>query len=251
MIRRFVTKYMQLIVANWKMYLSIKESVRLAERFKRSLPKPRARVVICPSFSALSLVSAKIKKSPYFLGAQDLGPTDRGAHTGEVSAKDLRELGCKYVIVGHSERRQMGESDKLVRQKFMTALRSGLKPILCVGETWPERKSGKAKRVVRRQLESALHGLRARGECIVAYEPIWAIGTGKAAKPAHAREMHTYIRQLVTENASRGIKIRVLYGGSVTSKNAASFLKEPEVDGLLVGGASTKSSFVRICSSSQ
>lgn len=242
---------MKLIVANWKMYLGVKESTHLAEQIRRALPRPRTRVVVCPSFPALLSVGAVIRKSPYALGAQDLAWEERGAFTGEVSAGDLRELGCAYVILGHSERRQkMGETDAMVRSKLEVALRAGLKPILCVGETLKERRAGKAASIVRKQLTSALRNLKAKSwklkAMIIAYEPIWAIGTGVPAHPRDAVRMQALVRKLATKLLPRRTKLTVIYGGSVDPKNARSFLREPEVQGVLVGGASAKRSFVNI-----
>lgn len=240
---------MKLIIANWKMYLSIGESVALAKKFLDKLQKSKNEVVICPSFVALQTVYEVIKKNGIYLGAQDCGWGDEGAFTGEVSSKDLKQLGCKYVIIGHSERRHlMNESEELVNKKMITAMKSGLKPILCVGETAEERREGEAAKVVKRQLKSAFAGLpiNSKPDIVLAYEPVWAIGTGIAAKPEDALTMHKIIREFVLKLVPKGSKLRILYGGSVTSKNTAEFLKEKEIDGFLVGGASARMDFVEI-----
>lgn len=241
---------MKLIVANWKMYLSIKKSVALARNFRRTLSKPKAEVVICPNLAALSEVRAALQGSAYKLAAPDIGTGERGPGTGEISVHDLKELGCKYVLVGHSERRALGETDAVIRQKFETAAATKLTPILCVGEKLSARKSGQATSVIRHQLTAVLKKIPITQlpnyPITIAYEPIWAIGTGVPAHPRDAVKMHRAIRTLVTKLVPRVKVVRVLYGGSVDPNNAAGFLSEKEVDGLLVGGASTKPSFIEI-----
>lgn len=227
-----------MIVANWKMYLSPKDS---AELFKIAAHKNG--VVICPSFIVLNQLSILAKKSGVGLGAQDCFWENRGAYTGEVSPLDLKDLGCQYVIVGHSERRgYFKETDAIVGKKVQASLSAGLIPILCVGENESERKNGKAGTRVVEQLEKALvelGKLKTGQGIIIAYEPIWAIGTGKACDPKAAVETHKLIKDKVDKLI--GVKnIRVLYGGSVDDKNIASYLKNSEIDGALVGGASTK-----------
>ncbi len=241
---------MKLIVANWKMYLGVKQATHLAERIRRALPRPRARVVLCPSFPALMPVGAVIRRSPYALGAQDVAWEERGAFTGEVSARDLRELGCAYVIVGHSERRQkLGETDEMVRRKLEAAVHARLKPILCVGETLTHRRAGKATSIICRELKAALQNLQLTTDNVqltIAYEPIWAIGTGVSATPRDVVTMHRLIRAEAERLLGRRARVRVIYGGSVDSRTAGAFLREPEVHGVLVGGASARLSFVRI-----
>ncbi len=232
------------------MYLSVPDATHLAEKIRRALPQPKSKVVVCPSFPALLPVGAVLKKSRYDLGAQDLSIEIKGSQTGQVCPKDLKDLGCKYVIVGHSERRAIGESDLQIKKKFTNALAHKLIPILCVGETLEEKKSGQAKSIVRNQLTVVLKNLQATSYKLkaihVAYEPVWAIGTGCAANPEDACEMHAFIKETVTKLVGHDIIIRILYGGSVTAENAQNYLKEKGVDGLLVGGASTKLTFVDI-----
>lgn len=228
----------KLIVANWKMYLSPKDS---AELFKIAAQKSGA--VICPSFVALNQLGVLAEKNGIGLGAQDCFWENRGAYTGEISPLDLKNLGCEYVIVGHSERRNyFHETDEIVNKKLKAALAVGLTPILCVGENESERKKGKAATRVVEQLKKALAGfgkLKTGQGIIIAYEPIWAIGTGKACDPKTATEMHQLIKDKVAKLV--GVKnVRVLYGGSVDDKNIASYLKHSEIDGALVGGASAK-----------
>jgi triosephosphate isomerase (TIM) len=235
---------MKLIVANWKLYLGVKEAAHLAEQIRTALPRPRAKVVVCPSAPALFLVGSVLRRGSYALGAQDVGIASQGPHTGQVSPKDLRTLGCTHAIVGHSERRQqLGESDTVVRQKLEAAVAAGLHPILCVGETKQERRTGKAKTVVRRQLTSALRGLKPK-TISIAYEPIWAIGSGTTAALHDVVTMHKYIRTQAKTVLPRGTKLAILYGGSVDRKTLMPFLGEHEIDGVLVGGASSKRSFI-------
>lgn len=242
---------MKLVVANWKMYLTIRESVAFAKRMVRSVPKPRARIVICATAPALAPVSAVLRKTPYLLGAQDVGIARHGPYTGELAPGDLRTLGCHYVIVGHSERRRLlGESDTVVRQKLETALAAGLSPILCVGESLAERREGEAHSIVRRQLTAALKGLKTYNLKLttytIAYEPVWAIGTGTPATVKEAVLMHDFVRSTAKKLLPRGTKISVIYGGSVDQKNIISLLREHAIDGVLVGGASTKPSFIKM-----
>jgi triosephosphate isomerase len=234
-----------LIAGNWKMYKTASEAVLLARAVVKSLP-PRdgSEVVICPPFTALAAVGQVIiAGSRVGLGAQDLHWAKEGAYTGEVSAEMLRDLGCRYVIVGHSERRQyFGETDENVNKKSLAALGSGLTPIICVGETLSERETGRAHHVVEAQVKGALSGL-APGQVralTLAYEPVWAIGTGRTATPDQAEEMHAHVRKtvagLVGVDVAQGV--RILYGGSVKPENAGELLQRSEIDGALVGGAS-------------
>lgn len=227
----------KLFVANWKMYLSPDDS---AELFK--IAAKNSEVVICPSFVVLERLGVLAKKSGIRLGAQDCFWENRGAYTGEISPLDLKELGCEYVIIGHSERRNyFKETDEMVGKKVKAILSVGLIPILCVGENEAERKAGKAEARVAEQLQKALAGagLKKRQEIIIAYEPVWAIGTGKACAPTAAAEVHALIKRQAAKLF--GLKnIRVLYGGSVEANNAGSYLLHSVVDGILVGGASAK-----------
>lgn len=238
---------MKTIVGNWKMNVGTRESVALARgvllalRGKRTLPE----VVACPPFVALSEVRKIVARSHVALGAQDVFWEETGAFTGEVSARMLTELGTTHVIVGHSERRaQLGETDETVNKKTLAALAHGLTPIICVGETAAEREAGEAEAVVKRELRTALHHvkLKPKDRLFVAYEPVWAIGSGTPATPADAVAMHRFIKSLLADflPQQKDGQVGVLYGGSIDGKNAYAFLRENEIDGLLVGGASVK-----------
>lgn len=210
----------------------------------------RVDVVLCPSFTVLSVVGAAVASSAFALGAQDCASKERGALTGEVSAADLVALGCQYVIVGHSERRKhMGEADAMIAEKLRVALRVGLAPILCVGETFEERRAGQLHTVLDRQVRSALSGLTLVGtqRLCIAYEPVWAIGTGQAATPDDAVQAHGFILELARELLGEGgsQRVRVLYGGSVSPENITSFLALPNVHGVLVGSASQSAEGLR------
>lgn len=240
---------MKLIVANWKLYLNTKESVALAKRIASAVRKPRARVVIAPTTLALDGVAKVLRGTPYLLGAQDVGIARQGPYTGELAPRDLRSLGCRYAIVGHSERRRLlGESDTVVRQKFEIALQSGLYPILCVGESMAERREGETNAIIRRQLSAVLKKLHPKRYILnpitIAYEPIWAIGTGTPATVKEVVFMHDFVRATAKKLLPRGTGISVIYGGSVDQKNISSLIRESAIDGVLVGGASTKSSFI-------
>ncbi|MBI3780064.1 MAG: triose-phosphate isomerase [candidate division NC10 bacterium] len=233
-----------LIAGNWKMYKTPSEAVVLAEEVVKELANPDGiDVVICPPFTALAAVAQVLWGSRIGLGAQDLHWAKEGPYTGEVSAEMLRDLGCRYVIVGHSERRQyFGETDENVNKKSLAALGSGLTPIICVGETLSERETGRAYHVVEAQVKGALSGL-APGQVralTLAYEPVWAIGTGRTATPEQAEEMHAHVRKTIAglfgADVARGV--RILYGGSVKPENAGELLQRSEIDGALVGGAS-------------
>lgn len=206
--------------------------------------------VLCPSFTVLSAVGAAVHGSAFALGAQNCAFKERGALTGEVSAADLVALGCQYVIVGHSERRKhLGEADAMIAEKLRVALRAGLAPILCVGETFEERTAGQLHAVLNAQVRSALSGLTLAGtqRLCIAYEPVWAIGTGQAATPDDAVQAHGYILELTRELLGEGgsQRVRVLYGGSVSPENIGSFLALPNVHGVLVGSASQSAEGLR------
>lgn len=207
-------------------------------------------VVLCPSFTALPGLVSVVQGSAFALGAQDCASKERGALTGEVSAADLVAIGCQYVIVGHSERRKhLGEADAMIAEKLRVALRAGLAPILCVGETFEERTAGQLHAVLNAQVRSALSGLTLVGtqRLCIAYEPVWAIGTGQAATPDDAVQAHGFILELVRELLGEGgsQRVRVLYGGSVSPENIASFLALPNVHGVLVGSASQSAEGLR------
>ncbi|MGH7409683.1 MAG: triose-phosphate isomerase [Candidatus Methylomirabilis sp.] len=233
-----------LVAGNWKMYKTPSEAVVLAEAVLKELSVPdKIDVVICPPFTALGVVGQVLAGSRLGLGAQDLHWEKEGAYTGEVSAEMLRDIGCRYVIVGHSERRQhFAETDESVNKKSSTALASGLTPIVCVGETLTEREAGRANGVVAAQLEGALLGFSAEQvrALVFAYEPVWAIGTGRTATPSQAEEMHANVRRILAGLFGADIAqgVRILYGGSVKPENAGELLRRSEIDGALVGGAS-------------
>jgi triosephosphate isomerase (TIM) len=233
------------ICGNWKLHKTVAESVELATAIKNAVgPLRDVEVAIAPVFTALYAVAKRLEGSPVALAAQDCFWEDQGAWTGEVGPKLLADVGCKYVIIAHSERRQhFGETDGAANLKVRAALRGGLQPILCVGETLAERDAGEAFHVVRRQLAGGLAELGAAdGERLtLAYEPVWAIGTGRTATPQQAQEMHEFIRGKIAEQfGDTAQKIRIQYGGSVKPDNAAHLLDQPDIDGALVGGASLK-----------
>ena len=236
----------KIIVGNWKMNIGTRESIALARAVLLSLrgKKTVPDVVVCPPFVALGEVRKAVAKSRVALGAQNVFWEDQGAFTGEVSPRMLVELGVSHVIIGHSERRgHLRETDDMVHAKVMAALRHRLTPILCVGETSEQRKRGEAEQVVADQVRAALrHAKVGRERLLVAYEPIWAIGTGEAATPEDAVTMHELIRRVLQEelSADAAAGTKILYGGSVDGTNAYAFLREPMVQGVLVGGASVK-----------
>lgn len=224
---------MKYIVANWKLYLNRKSSLELLRNSQYLISN--IRIVVCPSFDVLG-EAVKNKPAEMVIGAQNCFWDARGAYTGEVSPADLAELGVKYVIIGHSDRRKyLKETDEMISLKLKAALSAGLVPILCVGETADERAKGIAEEAVRTQLQGCLAGLKLkRGqELLVAYEPVWAIGSGVSCEPAEAVKMHKLIK--------KEINAPVLYGGSVDDKNVLNYLTEAAIDGVLVGGASVKS----------
>jgi triosephosphate isomerase len=231
-----------LIAGNWKMFNGGRAGVDLAEAcvaFARDLRN--VDVVIAPPYTALAAVADTIDGSPIQLAAQDLHPKDHGAHTGDISGPMLEECGCTWVIVGHSERRQNhAESDALVAEKTAAALKHDLLPIVCVGETLQQRESGETLRVVKQQVDAFLDVIAQTTKAVaIAYEPVWAIGTGKTAGPAEAEEVHAAIRQwLEKKSPDLAKRTRILYGGSVKADNAAALFACPNVDGALVGGAS-------------
>lgn len=220
-----------LIAGNWKMNSSSSIVEAMSDGSLR--PSDAAEILICPPFQYLLPLKPICEAAGIALGAQDCSAHDSGAYTGEVSAVMLREAGCSYVILGHSERRAMhDETDDLVRAKAERAVSAGLKPIICVGETQDERDAGLAKQVVERQIAQSLP--QGQGEVVVAYEPVWAIGTGKTASADDAQDMHAFIRGLVPAGT------RILYGGSMKPDNAKGLLSMPDIDGGLIGGASLK-----------
>jgi triosephosphate isomerase len=242
-----------LVAGNWKMHGSRAEAARLVgDLITRGVGAGAAEAIVCPAFVHLAEVRRQLDGSRIGLGAQDLCAEEPGAHTGEVSASMLADVGCRYVIVGHSERRALyGEDDGLVARKFVAAGRHALAPILCVGETLEERERKATQSVILRQLDAvvAAAGIGAFAQAVVAYEPVWAIGTGRTATPAQAQEVHGLIRGRIGEkDATIAASLRVLYGGSVKAANAAELFSMPDVDGGLIGGASLKADeFASIC----
>jgi triosephosphate isomerase len=242
-----------LIAGNWKMYGTLPEAVALATGVKNLLSSVTDReILVAPPFHALAGVAAVLAGTRIRLGAQNLHWEEKGAFTGEVSAPMLLSAGCTHVIVGHSERRQLfGETDESVARKVRAALRHRLTPIVCIGETLGEREANRTMAVIDRQTRAALDGLGPDevGALVVAYEPVWAIGTGKVATPEQAQEVHLRIRQLVGEMAGPDVAagVRILYGGSVKPDNIDALMRQPDLDGALVGGASLKAEdFARI-----
>ena len=239
------------VCGNWKMHKTSAEAVQLVRELRDRL-KTQAQVAVAPPFTALAAVKQALQGSPIQLFAQNCHQEKQGAFTGEVSAPMLAELGCDGVILGHSERRQLfGETDEGVNRKLRAALDAKLHPIVCVGETLQEREAGRTWEVVSRQVRGAFAGMGgdAVGRCTVAYEPVWAIGTGKVATTAQAQEVHGQIRGLLRELAGAAVadSVRIQYGGSVKPDNAADLLGQQDIDGALVGGASLKAEdFARI-----
>jgi triosephosphate isomerase len=241
-----------LVAGNWKMNGNRDSALKLADAVLQGLDGGKAEVLLCPPFVYLADVARVLKDSGIALGAQNLCAEDTGAFTGEVSGSMLKDFGCRYVIVGHSERRALfGEDDAWVARKFMAAQKAGLIPILCVGETLAEREAGATHGVVGRQLKAVLDsaGIGAFAGAVVAYEPVWAIGTGRTAKSDQAQEVHALIRGLLAaEDAKIAAGTRLLYGGSVKAANAAELFHMPDIDGGLVGGASLDAAeFLAIC----
>ncbi len=242
-----------LVAGNWKMHGNRAAAARLVgELLTRGVGRGAAEVVVCPPFVHLAEVAGQLSGSRIALGAQDACELDGGAHTGEISAAMLADAGCRCVIVGHSERRAMyGDDDPRVARKFAAVRRHGMVPILCVGETLAERERDATREVVLRQLDAVLaaEGVGAFGAAVIAYEPVWAIGTGRTATPAQAQEVHALIRgRIEQKDATISASLRVLYGGSVKADNAAELFAMPDVDGGLIGGASLKSAeFASVC----
>ncbi|KUO63307.1 triose-phosphate isomerase [bacterium BRH_c32] len=235
----------KVIAGNWKMNNSIEESVKLISELKQGLNETDIKVIICPPFTSLETANALIKGSQIELGAQNMHNETSGAFTGEISASMLKSVGCKYVILGHSERRAIfGESNEFINKKVHKALSENLIPILCVGESLEEREKNITKDVVKKQLLVGLDSVssdQAEG-IIIAYEPVWAIGTGKTASPEQAQEVHEFIRTLLEEKYSKETaeKVIIQYGGSVKPENAFELLSQKDIDGALVGGACLK-----------
>jgi triosephosphate isomerase (TIM) len=243
-----------LMAGNWKMHKTVAEAVELASAIRAGLESrpPQMDVVLCPPFTALQAVAQVLKGTRIALGAQNMHFENQGAYTGEVSPVMLRDVGCSFVILGHSERRQMfGETDDGVGDKARAAIAHDLTPLICVGETLSERESGRTLEIVERQVESALRHLGAEqaGRIVISYEPVWAIGTGHAATPEQAEVVQAFIRKLVKISHGEGPAegLRVLYGGSVKADNIGALMAQGDIDGALVGGACLQAdSFLKI-----
>ena len=235
-----------IIAGNWKLNKTSREALQLVEELKRDLASVSGvDIVVCPPFTALESVSEALGETNISVGAQNLYWADSGAFTGEISAPMLKDFGVTYVIVGHSERRQyFGETNETVAKRVRAALNHNQTPIVCVGENLAEREANKTFDVIKNHCEGSLAGLTAEEvqKIVLAYEPVWAIGTGKTATPEQAQEVHAFIRQLLAKmfnpDASQGVRIQ--YGGSVTPENIAILISQPDIDGALVGGASLK-----------
>jgi len=242
-----------LVAANWKMNGTRASASALAREVTAKLAgERRIEIALCPPFVHLDLVAGLLGDSGLILGAQNLARASAGAFTGEVAAEMLLEAGCRLVLVGHSERRQYyAESDEVVAVKTGRALDAGLSPVVCVGESLEERESGDTESVVERQLDAVINacGAGALGRCVLAYEPVWAIGTGRTATPDEANAVHAFLRARVAERAPQVAGgLRILYGGSVKSANASELFAMPDIDGGLIGGASlVADEFTEIC----
>jgi triosephosphate isomerase len=242
-----------LIAGNWKMNKTSTEAKVFVQELLKVLPiKIDIEILICPPFTALSIVADMVKNTQVKIGAQNMHWETKGAFTGEISSEFLKDIGCEYVILGHSERRQyFGETEELVNKKFQAALAMNLKPIICIGEHLAERETNQTFDIIQRQLQGCFANVSNIENAVVAYEPVWAIGTGKTATPEQAQEVHKYIRNFIDDNYNKDTahKIRILYGGSVTPDNIAILMKQPDIDGALVGGASLKAdSFLKLIS---
>lgn len=242
-----------IIVGNWKMFTNLLQATELVKGLKTAVGKiTETEIGVCPPFVYLVPVKSLVEGSHIKLGAQNCHWMNEGAFTGEVSPTMLKDIGCNYVILGHSERRhQMGESDEIINKKLKSALNAGLTVIFCIGELLQEREEGKTEAVLRRQLEQGRDGITPEqvNNIIIAYEPVWAIGTGKTATPEQAQETHSFIRKFIASlfNEAVAKNIRIMYGGSVKPENSAQLSAQPDIDGFLVGGASLKAdSFTQI-----
>jgi triosephosphate isomerase len=232
-----------LVAGNWKMNTNLDEATSLVRAMLSELDKiAGVEKVLCPPFVSLAAVKELIKNTTIQLGAQNMHFEDKGAYTGEIAPFMLLDL-CQFVILGHSERRQyFAETDEIISKKVKKAIEFGLNPILCVGESLQDNESGKTEQIITRQVKAGLLGISPTGQMVIAYEPIWAIGTGRAATGKQANDTIGFIRSTVTGvwDSDTAQAIRILYGGSVTNSNIAEFIAEPEIDGALVGGASLK-----------
>jgi triosephosphate isomerase len=244
----------KLIAGNWKMNGSIASNAVLVQSLLKGAAASQCLVTVCVPAPYLAQVQTLVAGSGIDLGAQDVSLHESGAYTGEVSCAMLRDFGVRYAIVGHSERRQFhGETDAVVAEKAQRALAAGITPIVCVGETLSEREAGRTEEVVKRQLAAVIH---TNGHCIseivVAYEPVWAIGTGKTASPEQAQQVHAVLRAQLRAASAQADRVHILYGGSMNAANAAQLLSQPDIDGGLVGGAALKATdFLTIIAAAQ
>lgn len=232
----------KLIAGNWKMNGGLAANEALVKAMLAAIGAPACDVALCAPAPYLAQLQSLLQGSPIAWGSQDVSAHEQGAYTGEISVAMLKDFGCRYAIVGHSERRQYhGETDEVVAAKAQRALAGGVTPIVCVGETLAQREAGETEAVVKRQLAAVIHTV---GHCIteivVAYEPVWAIGTGKTASPEQAQQVHAVLRAQLAAATTNPKRIHILYGGSMNAANAASLLAQPDIDGGLIGGASLK-----------
>ena len=236
----------KLIAGNWKMNGLLADGIDLAKNVAagvKAMGKPQCEFLVCPPFTLLAAVKKALRGAKVALGAQDCHFAEKGAHTGDVSPLMLKDLGCAYVILGHSERRaDHGESDELVCKKAEAAHKAGLKTVICIGETLAQREAGKAVDVCRGQIMGSVPADSTAADTVIAYEPVWAIGTGKVPTAADVEEVHAAVRKVLAKKLGRGNanKMRILYGGSVKPGNAKELMNLPDVDGALIGGASLK-----------
>lgn len=243
----------KLVVGNWKMHGNLVENKQLLDALVTDLTELKnAQIAVCVPFPYLHSIKENLRQTNISWGAQNLSQFDKGAYTGEVSASMLKDFGCKYVIVGHSERRAIfGETNQVVAEKFIAAQKMGLIPILCVGETLEQREDGLAEKIIEEQLSVVIElaGIEAFDKSVIAYEPVWAIGTGKTASPQQAQEVHASIRKgLRDKNREIADELVILYGGSVKASNATELFVMDDIDGGLIGGASLiASEFISIC----
>ncbi|HJT23953.1 MAG TPA: triose-phosphate isomerase [bacterium] len=235
-----------IIAGNWKMYKTVKESVDFVKQLQETLKDVRnCEILVCPTALSVAAVADALRFSNIQVGSQDAHWENEGAYTGNISPAMFKEVGVRYIILGHSERRQYdNDTDKRINAKLKNVLRNGLKAIVCVGETLAEREAGKTEKVVETQVNGCFEGigLGDLANIVIAYEPVWAIGTGKTATPEQANEVHAFIRKLVAQkyNPEAAGKIRIQYGGSVKPENIKQLMAQPDIDGALVGGASLK-----------
>jgi triosephosphate isomerase (TIM) len=249
----------KVVAGNWKMNNDLNGSINLISEIKKGLNGKilKATAIVCPPFTSLESANTLLKDSDVKLGAQNMHFEEDGAFTGEISPSMLKSVGCEYVILGHSERRTIfGELNQVINKKIKTAIKHGIKPIFCIGETLEERENGTTFKVIETQVSEGLEGLSETelSTMIIAYEPVWAIGTGKVASPAQAQEVHKFIRDLIAKliSASFAEKLVIQYGGSVKPDNSKELLSQPDIDGALVGGACLKAdSFIKIIESAE